>query len=314
MDVLDKFLNNIAYKFPKGYPDINNPKDKEKLFEMAGIHLLNEVAEDFDNRIKFILDVDEIPTCKEKLDVGVNFNLSGEDEVIWKKLYPIKPLKKDGVTPTAGSGNGEIATYWAYQHNESPMSTQDGRGGEDPDLVIKGIGVEIKAYDSKKITLGKFGKDKESISLLNKVFGTLSLFSEDSIKANTGNFNVSDIISGFKVIEELSTNENLRELPSTQPFFKKIDLLYNLLGLEKNATAEKATVALLKKLLWTKLSKKPNLGNDVGYILNVSPDGKGIYYKISKELVDSIPDEAILSNGVNVKSSEISMDFNKLFR
>ena len=24
MDVLDKFLRNVSYKFPKGYPDMNN--------------------------------------------------------------------------------------------------------------------------------------------------------------------------------------------------------------------------------------------------------------------------------------------------
>ncbi len=27
MDVIDKFLNKIAYKFPKGYPDMNNDQD-----------------------------------------------------------------------------------------------------------------------------------------------------------------------------------------------------------------------------------------------------------------------------------------------
>ena len=27
MDILTKFLNGIAYKFPKGYPDMEDPKD-----------------------------------------------------------------------------------------------------------------------------------------------------------------------------------------------------------------------------------------------------------------------------------------------
>ena len=35
MDVLEKFLYSIAYKFPKGYPDMKNPKDKAMLFELA---------------------------------------------------------------------------------------------------------------------------------------------------------------------------------------------------------------------------------------------------------------------------------------
>ena len=45
MDLLEKFLHKISYKFPKGYPDVNDPKDKERLFEefkKLGINL-NEV-------------------------------------------------------------------------------------------------------------------------------------------------------------------------------------------------------------------------------------------------------------------------------
>ena len=39
MDVLEQFLYSIAYKFPKGYPDMKDPKDVELLNE-----LLNEGA------------------------------------------------------------------------------------------------------------------------------------------------------------------------------------------------------------------------------------------------------------------------------
>ena len=35
MDGLDSFLQSIAYKFPKGYPDMDDPKDKKMLFEMV---------------------------------------------------------------------------------------------------------------------------------------------------------------------------------------------------------------------------------------------------------------------------------------
>lgn len=37
MDGLDKFLQSISYKFPKGYPDINSEEDKKKLFEMVSL-------------------------------------------------------------------------------------------------------------------------------------------------------------------------------------------------------------------------------------------------------------------------------------
>ena len=34
MDPITKYLNRIAYKFPKGYPDMNDSKDKTMLFEL----------------------------------------------------------------------------------------------------------------------------------------------------------------------------------------------------------------------------------------------------------------------------------------
>lgn len=323
MDILDKFLHSVSYKFPKGYPDMDNPKDVSLLeslisevlnkdTELAEAIVLTEANESFDSRIKSALGVNEIPKCKTPLNVGSPFNLKGEDEKVWAQLYPIKPLKSDG-TPTAGSGNGEIATYWAYQHNVKPIDAVDGRGGENPDLIIGGIGVEVKAYDTKTITLGKFGTDKETIYLLNKVFGTLSLFSEESVPANTGNFKSQDLLNGFKIISQIFSSDELKKLPITKPFFDKINTLYKVLGLETNATPEQATSALLRKLLWTKLVKKPNMNQEVGYILNVNAVGKGDYTQITKQIIDNIPDESLL-NGVTVKSSEISMNFNQLFK
>jgi hypothetical protein len=313
MDILEKFIRKVAYKFPKGYPDISNPEDRALLEELIGENILLEVTEDYDARIKQVLGVDEIPRCKTPVQVGKDFNLSGEDEKIWKELYPVLPLKKDSDVPTAGAGKGEIAAYWAYQYNEKPIEAQDARQSEDPDLIIGGYGVEVKSYDANVITLGKFGRDKASIELLNQIFGTLALFTEDNIQGNTGNFKTSIVLAGFKVLEELIKDKSLQDLPVTKPFFSKITNLYTSLGLELGASAEEATSKLLKKMLWTKLSKKPNLGKDVGFILNVSEDGKGKYYKITEETVNNIPSERVLNNGIFVKSSEIQMNFPKLF-
>jgi hypothetical protein len=67
MDILEKFLNSIAYKFPKGYPDMKDPNDVELLHK-----LLNEVIDleelktkpHWDERIKergTILDIISFP-------------------------------------------------------------------------------------------------------------------------------------------------------------------------------------------------------------------------------------------------------------
>jgi hypothetical protein len=322
--MFDKFLNSISHKFPKGYPDMNNEQDillLETLInkvlgenvELNEMGILTENDNPYDDLIKSSLKVKTIPKCQTPLVVGKSFSLTGKDAKIWASLYSIKPLKSDG-TPTAGSGNGEVATYWAYQHNIKPISTQDGRGGDNPDLIIGGIGVEVKAYDTSTITLGKFKSDGESVSLLNRVFGVLTLFGEEDTKANAGGFKPQDLLNSFTIISSVYNNKELRSLSVTQPFFVKMDNLYKELGLESNPTPKQATVALLRKLLWSKLIKKPNKNQEVGYILNVALNGAGEYTKITKQIIDSIPDDSFINNGVTVKSSEIQMNFNQLFK
>ena len=38
MDIVTEFINKIAYKFPKGYPDLNDPADKELLESLMGLN------------------------------------------------------------------------------------------------------------------------------------------------------------------------------------------------------------------------------------------------------------------------------------
>jgi len=45
MDILEQFIRDVSYKFPKGYPDINNPKDiilLESLISKIGVDIFNK--------------------------------------------------------------------------------------------------------------------------------------------------------------------------------------------------------------------------------------------------------------------------------
>ena len=327
MDALTKFLNRVAYKFDKGYPDMNNPKDKALLFELAGKYigepieaLLTESQPDYDTRIRKVLgleDNEEIPTCQTPLKLGQDFNLEGSDEEIWSKLYPTLPLKKGSDIPTAGAGKGEIATYWAFQYNVNKHTVTDSRKGEDPDLTIDGYGCEIKSYDTSNITLGKFAGDKDNVTLLNKVFSILTLFSEFTpeikITANPGNFKAKDVTDAFTVMGAFEKNNQYRDIDLFKPLYSRIDALYSEIGLEPKASAEEGAAKLLKQVLKTKLLKKPMMGKEIGFILNVGETGQGKFYTINEDVIDSLETGKVL-NGVYVSSSELGMNFNRLFK
>jgi hypothetical protein len=294
------------------------------LFELAenfmGEVIVNEAQVNYNVRIYKALGLkegDKIPTCNTPLKLGEDFNLSGEDEEIWKTLYPILPLKKDSDVPTAGAGKGEIATYWAFEYNVNKHNVTDSRKGEDPDLTIDGYGVEIKSYDTSNITLGKFAGDKANIALLNSVIAILTLFSkfdeESDVTINAGNFKGNDILPAFEIMSMFEKNKQLRDIDAFEPLYKRIDALYSRLDLAPTASPQEGAGKLLKQILKTKLLKKPRMGKEVGYVLNVSENGQGKFYIMDDAGVDAIEASKIL-DGVYVSSSELGMNFNKLFR
>jgi len=72
MDPITKYLNNIAYKFPKGYPDMNDPKDKTMLNEMIKNLIKEEEIKSLDDlKVDVVLDPkqeeDEIEDKKDDL-------------------------------------------------------------------------------------------------------------------------------------------------------------------------------------------------------------------------------------------------------
>lgn len=97
MDVLDKFLKQYSYKFDKGYPDMNNPKDKEMLFEMVNSLIEQQLAlfsdEELDNitikvKDKTGIDLNKVDkTTKEKI-----LDIVGDEELSDEEIKRIKNL------------------------------------------------------------------------------------------------------------------------------------------------------------------------------------------------------------------------------
>tara|TARA_R110002012_G_scaffold110226_1_gene254619 strand:- start:496 stop:1599 length:1104 start_codon:yes stop_codon:yes gene_type:complete len=189
MNVIDKFLKQYSYKFDKGYPDMDNPKDKNLLEHLLKQIISEDEIEDikvdistkekikvdsptrggsklYDDTIKYALAKDKndwkntsIPEVTGKYPFTGNFGRSFEVKVnsqdmpVWKALYPVKPPKVGKEIGTPGSlavGNGEIALYWLYNYSNNGVNVEEGREGDNPDLRFNNVGVEVKAYDKPK--------------------------------------------------------------------------------------------------------------------------------------------------------------------
>jgi len=310
MNVIDNILLEWSYRCPDGIVDINDPKKKAILDQILSEYNIGEIeineADDlYDKVIKNALKVEDIPQVKGKYTLGTDVNINGEDAKIFKSLYSVSPPKKGKDVDTAGSkgtGNGEIAMYWLFAHQEG-HTAQGTQGGGKPDLEIDGKGVEVKAYDSNRITLGRFGSDKANIDLLNTLFGldalvsTIEKTSDKDRRASSLNFSKSDITRAFNTLQDFSNNQDLRELSSKYALigniYSKIDDLNNQLGLQQGAKAEDYAGALVKRILLRKFGEKPGFG---GYIVNVNESGNLKYIQITEEKIKQLSSEDVLEN------------------
>ena len=328
MDVLDKFLKQYSYKFDKGYPDINNPKDKEILFEFAyklanSKRVLNEQQSEYDDVIKKALGVEEIPRSKNKYPFpggggnSFTFKVAQEDLDTWQKLWTAKPKKKTGdKTETLGVGKGEISLYWLYNFSNSGVTVEEGREGDDPDLFFNNVGVEVKAYGkhSGKNKIGRFGADKENLKILSVVFGIDSLIKvlqpgEKQKTINPFNFSGVDLKGAMDQLMLMQSNLT-PELISNFDIFKQIsnniELVQSSLG--GFSDPNDGAISMAKKMITDKLGRKPNK-NGPGYLASVKLDGDCKFFSI---ILDKTETPEILNN-MSVTQAALNLDFEKTF-
>lgn len=334
MDYLDKFFNEVSYKFPKGYPDVNDDKDLRMLCEMVDslIHesdqtLLTEESKLYDDVIINALygknpENKPIPTSKNKYKFGgsstFDVQVKSDDLEIWKKLWGVKPPKSGKEIGSAGSlgvGNGEISLYWLYNYSNSGVNVDMGRENDDPDLRFNNIGVEVKAYDKHTglLGLGRYGADKENLQLLSMIFGVNTLVkvlgTEETPKTiNPTNFKGTDLIDAMDNVIKLK-NVDLDGLSKEYSLFstikKNIDFLSD--KLDGFSTAEEGAINMAHKLVSAKLERKPGNG---GFLASIKEDGDIRFFAIDLDKLKS--NDEFLSN-IQSKQSALGLNFDKLF-
>lgn len=268
-----------------------------------------------------IISEKNLPKPNGNYDLSKSFRVTdSQDLKIYQTLYTITPETQGGRAQTKGSGNGETSLYWLFSKNHK---VQDGRGEDNPDLFVDGKGVEVKAYtaETKKeglkspntIKVGKFIKDTENREILSTIFGVTALFKnilgDDFTKTPTvDNWNSSYLIESFKLFlalynSDLKTIDNsfIREL-----YTKLESAVKSLQGFGDISTPEDSAATLIKKVILTKLQRKPGDGN---FIANTLQNGQVDIYLVDFNKIRSIDNNLILPQkrepGVRASASEL---------
>ena len=158
MDVLEKFLNSISYKFPKGYPDMNNPEDVliiENELNSLNINLekdLDPTIKDLTgkqkgpNKLQTFTELSKLTYEQYKSNLGKITDIFPDtvNTIENWKSYVDKDLSNRGVLIENSIKNYIIAQDKGIEVKEIPK-------GKGEDLMIDGKIVEVKSMQDDKI-------------------------------------------------------------------------------------------------------------------------------------------------------------------
>jgi len=283
---------------------------------------------EYNEAIKKRLNVQVIPRAQGSYKMkGGSFDLPvhPKDKPIFEDLWPEH-------ADSAIIGKGEIAVYWLFNYQKNQVLTEDGRGGDAPDLKIGGQPVEVKSYKSHNMItgLGRWSEFKEERRIVQNIFGIHALAKafRDGDVANP----ITEIT--FKKAELETASEslfnflNLQGLDQLVEIFGSDSIFANMISnansvfpemkaslnksnvdvpqLTKGDNPTEVAVQVLQMLAAKKYGQKP--GN-MGYIANVIPGKADIHFhhidiaSITPEVTDSL----------NVSGGSIKGNLGKIF-
>ena len=233
MDVLEKFLNNVSYKFPKGYPDMNDPKDVELLESLIKPYILEaeqskeESSEEptmstQQQELQKIIDVIDKVESDDKITKTKLFDLLAEYTYKYynselgdiKKVFP-NPISilegwKDYVERKESNVGKEIEQAVELYSQEQGVEASSIRG-KGTDVNIDGKEVEIKSASGNTVTTmlqTSFYKNNPNKFYL---FASNSSRSDLTIRIVSSEL-LYKISLGDDIADELATNKQSQKL------------------------------------------------------------------------------------------------------
>ena len=299
-----------------------DPKTKKKV---TNVHDVKGKYE-FKNADKFTLDLD-----------NRDFNN-------FKTLFTVKPQG-------GGTGNGEVALFWLFGGMKQNSNTKHlGKVGQ-PDLLLYNDYVEVKAYDTKTIKVGKFESQKEFTTMLTIIFSISNFVSKDNELLTTSSFNfekVKKAADNFCITREALLSAKSKMTPEDQKVFESLEIFSGILkkaelfddiasriGLnnivcnpknKERAGGEKIATEILKYGVSSVLKKKPGGGGGqrrTGYFCVISSSTGSFaettaitFYKIINEdgtLNFNKNQLDKLPSSVSITSSNLFINFQDLY-
>lgn len=238
MDVIETFLHRISYKFPKGYPDINNPQDVillenelsklgidldevkgpfEKLSPLAQEMALtisqkldipkDNIMSDSSNRI-IILTSESRPSITRKL-VGMGFeldlNIKGSSQGGVRSPEGVEVIIK----PLTGQGAQSAGKVNESSFNDLINNSVSENGGPIT-VILKSTSKNIKisnvakAEDASAVGATEFAKaDTQFIDSSGKVVANISLKKRNAIRWESSK---SRPVGGVDIFKSFITN------------------------------------------------------------------------------------------------------------
>ena len=123
MDSIEKFIRQVSYKFPKGYPDMNNEQDIQllnTLLEGLGVNL-DEATSNLKQIQQMIMNT---PGVEGKVSIPSNVkrmanvgNISNEEFIdILSKTFSLEPSEIEVIPPSSGE-NKISGRFYSFKFN-----------------------------------------------------------------------------------------------------------------------------------------------------------------------------------------------------
>ena len=297
MDPITKYLNRIAYKFPKGYPDMNNDQD---------VLLLETLLSEFLGE-KFNLE--ETALTPKELSKQNSKSKKERIDILIDKIKNNKPLELDkGGTFLVHDPNGsKVAELEAWNVSKGPVTLQDKEGNKITTSKLK----KTEEFGGGKGSGGGAAQTNQQESaqcLVNALVQKLGndITPEDLTPENLKSVsNKIDTTSSVdSIIEFITTHEDWHDT-----LIHTAKLINEFLGQDVEFHRGSSFVDTIYAA-WNKVRKEENLGgikNDKwnpSDIWAVSPEVKSIGFKdtlaeLNNQLLDLFEERKLV--GISLK-------------